>query len=168
MRHHLLSVDPGLRSCGCAVWRDGHLLGAKLVVGVNSADALLADVVEQMVFQVKKWLNTFNCGFDVVAIELPQTYGGRAAKGDANDLIHLALVVGGIHVHLGYPTMLLRPAEWKGQVPKKNRHGENVIEERCKEKLDAAELLLVELPRAKSLQHNVFDALGIGLHVLDR
>lgn len=58
-----------------------------------------------------------------VTIECPQTYGGRAAKGDANDLITIARLVGRFeqaaksneHCHA---VLVVTPQEWKGQTPK--------------------------------------------------
>ena len=49
------------------------------------------------------------------------------------------------------------PAQWKGQTPKK------VTEQRARKALTWDELVAVELPSARSLHHNVWDAVGIGL-----
>lgn len=58
-----------------------------------------------------------------VTIECPQTYGGRAAKGDANDLITLARLVGrfeqaALTNKQCSGVRVVVPSEWKGQVPK--------------------------------------------------
>lgn len=93
-----------------------------------------------------------------LAIEKPQVYVQSKLKGDPNDLIDLAIAVGKISTRFS-EVVMYRPAQWKGQVPK------DIMTERIKLKLSNRELDLVDLP-AKSLQHNVWDAIGIGLHHL--
>jgi hypothetical protein len=102
---------------------------------------------------------------DTVVIERPQVYVHSRAKGDPNDLITLALVAGAIAGGMRTSrTKLLvveyRPAEWKGQVPK------HVMEKRVKRSLAEHEHERVQLPSAGALAHNVWDAIGIGLHHL--
>ena len=53
-------------------------------------------------------------------------------------------------------TILVKPAEWKGQVPKK------IMNERVLSKLSAQERAIVKD------NHNAIDAVGLGLHVLGR
>jgi hypothetical protein len=48
------------------------------------------------------------------------------------------------------------PTEWGAPSEK------GVTEARCREDLTAGEVAKVELPRAKALRHNVWDAVGIG------
>jgi hypothetical protein len=94
-------------------------------------------------------------------IECPQVYVHSRAKGDPNDLIRLALMAGVIVGAIGQKNVVeYRPAEWKGQVPK------DVMTERIKRSLNKGEQSRVVLPRAMSLAHNVWDAVGIGLHHL--
>lgn len=154
----ILTVDPGLRACGCAAWDlNGELLRAGLVVGEPDTSAIVPDVVEAMAGAVERWTSTI-AGVDLLVIERPQTYRGRAQKGDTNDLLDVSLVVGAVHVHIGSSTRYATPAEWKGNTPK------HVTEAQAKEKLSAKERAVIELPgRNKKLASNVWDAIGIGL-----
>lgn len=150
----LLSIDPGLRACGCARWIDGALQQAIFLRG--SKEESLPHAVAQMVNTVRAWSGGKR-DFDLI-IELPQTYRGRAERGDANDLIALGCIVGGIHDALSAAaTIYVRPREWKGQLRKE------ITEARCRAALTLEELRRVKLPSAKSLQHNVWDGVGIGL-----
>ena len=169
----LVSIDPGLRGCGCAAWKDGLLHRAAYVSGQNTLEEKnLSRLVENTTRWVARWILDARAGaFQIDALELvieyPQTYGGRAAKGDANDLIGITLVAGAILGLVQAPTRLVRPAEWKGQVPKQTIHGTNPIELRARGKLSPAELERMDLLH-KRLQHNVWDAVGIGLATLGR
>lgn len=184
----VVSIDPGLRGCGVAAWGNGELHDARYVPGEPRGEAL-AEVVEATAFAVGTWLGAlrrraehaahpggavplgYAPGWDrvQVIIECPQTYGGRASQGDANDLIGVSMVVGAIGAHLGEPWIAVRPAAWKGQVPKKTKHKTNPIELRCRAKMTAAELCRVYLPKSKvNLGHNVWDAIGIGMWHLRR
>lgn len=94
-------------------------------------------------------------------LELPQVYQRGISRGDPNDLIQLAALVGTIQARFRVATTVYLPREWKGQVPKE------IIEARAKGNLSASELSKVEVP-AKSLAHNVWDAVGLGLVYLTR
>ncbi len=156
----LISIDPGLRGCGAALWSDtGELLSAEYLKGSDVLQSALA--WKAMASTVKVWVAAFAPDAKCLAIELPRTYGGRAAKGDANDLIQLAAVVGGIVTRLGLETVVYLPDHWKGQCPK------SVTKERVDAKLSDAEKARIAWPAA-SLRHNVIDGIGIGLHHLRR
>jgi RNase H-fold protein (predicted Holliday junction resolvase) len=156
----LLSVDPGLRTCGVALWNEGILHSAKLVRGHKSefdapAWLTMADAVSAF---------TGDESVDTLVIELPQVYqrGGGKTKGDPNDLIQLAAAVGAITTRMNCTTNIVyRPAQWKHQLPKE------VIEDRTKQILSDVELRRVDLP-AITLRHNVWDAVAIGLYHLKR
>jgi len=149
----LKSVDPGLRTCGVALWRDGVLTRADLVLG--SPKALGFDAWYPMALAVGKHRS------DELAIELPQVYTRGLSKGDPNDLIQLAVIVGMIADSHPMVSIYL-PRQWKGQTPK------DVMTRRIKGKLTDEELACIVLPTQRSLQHNVWDAIGIGLHHLER
>ncbi len=152
----LLAIDPGLRTCGVAYFVGGTLAEAKLVVGPKSGDMAWNEMAGAV--------HASTPFADEVVIELPQVYNVRArSKGDANDLIQLAAVVGALATyHAGRKMQIVRPSQWKGQTKKE------VTKNRCVEKLSEAELARVELPKAKSLHHNIFDAVGLGLWALKR
>ncbi len=168
----LVSIDPGKRGCGCALWQDGELRAAAYVPTLNSLEQEMANIVGSMSCAVEDWIDDLPTGLvsiQSLVVEYPQTYGGRASRGDANDLVAVALVAGaivGCYSHL--PIKLILPAEWKGQIPKKTKHGTNPIELRCKKKLSALEVSKIALPSRAALAHNVWDAVGIGLYYLGR
>lgn len=143
----ILSVDPGVHFHGCALWEGGELASAWLSpsgelshLAIHSRDAL---------------------GVDILVIEIPQIYAIRRSKGGVkgqNDLVNLAFSAGQLAGQVDPERMVLyRPREWKGQVPK------DIMIERIQDKLSPEEHKRVELPRARSKAHNVWDGIGIGL-----
>lgn len=160
----LISIDPGVRGCGCAYWEDGLLKAATYVKARGDGQGQRAQAWLPMAKAVSEWaMSTVGgLGSPICVIELPRVYPGARQKGDQNDLIELAAVVGAIVAMLDVLTAVMYPYEWKGQVPKKIHH------ERAKKRLSAEELSTVTLPSAKGLQHNVYDAIALGLVHLDR
>ncbi len=158
----LITIDPGLTGIGVACWESGELTEACIVVddgyyGISLTRRLLriADLSYDMMVAHKS---------KKLVIECPQTYGGRAARGDANDLIALAQLVGGITVLFGrdIDVQQVTPSEWKGSAPK------HVTEARAREKLSGEEKLRIEIPRSKKQQTDLWDAIGIGLWAFRR
>lgn len=138
----LLAIDPGV-STGCAVFRDGEL-----------ADAWNGE-------PKVAW-------FDRVVIELPQVYTSRLMKGDPNDLITLAVRVGRYTERLTPHAGALehvKPATWKGQVPKDIHHNRMI------KRLGVAEAYLLASvlePMAEKPREDVCDAVALGLWALGR
>jgi hypothetical protein len=166
----IVSIDPGVRFTGVAIW-DHHqsryyLRRAHLVK--NTAKDLAMSVVNVS-------CGTFigNYPFEAVIVELPQVYTRDKSKGDPNDLIAVAAVAGAIMdryaslARVGHKLYVL-PGEWKGGVPKTTKSGQNPIKNRCQVDLRPQELGNIALPTAMSLQHNVWDAVGIGLWYLKK
>lgn len=159
-----VSLDPGLRHCGVAVWRGTGLVWAGLVKGAPTgrgpqAWATMADEVFGAVYQAR--LPDFYVGG--IVTEYPQVY--RHGPGDPADLIELAGVVGAVVAGLSEsPPVHITgylPRDWKGQVPK------DVMCARIMSKLTPADLAAIQ-PCAPSLLHNVQDAIGIGLFHLQK
>lgn len=92
-------------------------------------------------------------------IEVPQVYQGRAQKGDPNDLITLAVEVGRIGACFIGGFELIRPRTWKGTVKKE------IMTKRILSKLTPTEMDVLGVLRQN---HNVVDAVGIGLWKLGR
>jgi hypothetical protein len=91
--------------------------------------------------------------------EKPQVYRGSRVR--AADLVDLAIAAGRMTGNL--PTKYVLPAEWKGQVPKHVQHV------RMWEALSDEEIkILTAVDCAKSLKHNVYDAVCLGLKELGR
>lgn len=158
----LISIDPGLRASGCAMWRDGLLERAALVSSLSES-AATCEAVLTMVREVAQWVDDVGWSSDLrVICEYPRTYGGRASRGDANDLIAVALVSGALVNEFSGATAsrLVLPQEWKGSAPK------SATEARAREDLSRDELARVKLPRGARAAENVWDAVGIGLWAL--
>lgn len=163
---NLVSMDPGIRCCGVAVFKhDGTVprLARALIVRnpVKSGDDLNA--VRLMAKEVLATLrNETYYGYDFVS-EWPQVYRAVRSKGDPNDLMPLAGVVGFVASASWGSVRRFLPAEWKGQMPK------DVCEKRALSRLDAAEqVVLAACAVPASLRHNVIDAVAIGLHAAGR
>ena len=155
MSIHLFALDPGLRGCGTA-WFDktGKLMEVDYVrnsVKTGNGPKAWAGYLEHG-----------RCSADIFISEVPQVYRAGASKGDPDDLIQLAGVVGlftGIieaDEYLG-----VKPREWKGQVPKDVHHA------RLVKTLTPEEMAMVERAAPPSLRHNVLDAVGIGRYWFD-
>lgn len=143
----IVSIDPGVQHHGIAYWYNGVLRHAWLQPSHTSLPKSPLVAVSELV------------------IEIPQTYGGRSAKGDTNDLIDLAFAAGFIARRINAASVVkMRPREWKGQVPKK------IMIERVRSKLKPEETLpaVIALPAQQGLRHNVWDGIGIGLKRLGR
>lgn len=142
----LLAVDPGLNA-GWALFRLGKLVACGLYRGKHVAETV--EAIQQDPFY----------DLDTLVVERPQAYSALKSKADPNDLITLALVAGAaIGAHGWHHLRTPSPAEWKGQTPKEIHHP------RILAALAPAELEILELVKAPaSLQHNVRDAVGLGL-----
>ena len=114
----------------------------------------------------KNWIHTVRAvpamEVDKLLIEDQQVY--RNSGVDANSLLAVARVVGGVAFHVKPGKIeLVRPARWKGQVPKE------ICNRRTVAKLTPSEKVLLELSNCPaSLEHNLLDAIGIGLWAIRR
>lgn len=158
-----LCVDPGLHACGCAVFIDRQLFRAKLIgcgFKLKNSPAGWRAMGEA----VWQWAGAM--GIDRVVVErMAARFGDAPSRTLA--LHGLTGVTGAICAHVigdlecaGY-----FPQEWEGSL---KRDGEfDPVVERIQSRLSPEELARVELPAA-SLAHNVWDAIGLGLHDLGR
>ena len=153
---NLLSVDPG-KCTGYAVF-DGGLLRRAGVASVPSNTPLPE--------KVRRIAGEFTGFYDEAAYELPQVYTRDKSKGDPNDLMPLAAIIGGFVMR--FPETkhtLYKPREWKGQLTKDACHAR--ITERLSE--EEARTLIHSLSFVSAtLRHNALDAVGIGLFHLGR
>ncbi len=153
----LVSIDPGVKVAGIALWENSDLMAAWLVKSdqYRMGCAVIGEISSRVPVEL----------ISALAIEKPQIYHQSKLKGDPADLIELAIRVGAIISHVdpcGDRTTTYLPQAWKGSSPK------DVMVERIKRRLMSDECARVELPRAKGVAHNVWDAVGIGLHHLKR
>lgn len=101
-----------------------------------------------------------------VFMEIPRIYPGSPVR--QNDLIDLTAAGMGVAAKLTNDRVAVKtvePAQWKGQAPKE------VIRKRIKRLLTQSERMRLDLCLKyvkKSLQHNLYDAIGIGLYSLKR
>ena len=169
-----MALDPGLRECGVALFDldTGELLVAGMPTNPERKARGLtawARMAEGVAAFVSSFLEPPRASSEAVAIvvvsECPQVYTAGKSKGDPNDLIELAGVVGRVAGALGASEeRSCLPREWKGTL------NGDVMVERIKARLGERphEHLRVQLPRAQDKHHNVWDAVGIGLHALGR
>ena len=145
----LVAIDPGTEQAGFARFKEGRLTQAVLVREKGSTK-------EQRAWRVACKLGELCQPEDSIILEYPQIY--VRSPGDPDDLLALALVVGGV-LSLQKGGELVRPRTWKGQVPKK------IMVNRILKHLDDAER---ELCKDIKDNHNVLDAVGVGLWKLKR
>ncbi len=169
MSRSLLSIDPGIRVCGASHFQDGELRVSALVRSRCKEGNGAAEAAE-MAHSIATWFVEHvgeTRGLDELAVEWPRMYGGRALRGDANDLIALSGVDTGLAIIFSKARIVsYAPPEWN--TLKRNDKVElDPLVNRIKGRLTEAELGRINLP-AKSLEHNVWDSVGIGLHHLGR
>lgn len=142
----LIAIDPGVHRCGVAFFMDGQLQ--------------LAEYQENSYLFGNEWETSRS--YRNVVVEMPRIYpGAQQRKGDLNDLLNLAAVVG--RVEEKFKTAVVSrvfPQKWKGQVPKQ------VMNARVLSKLSDVERARILSVGAKD--HNTIDAVGIGLWALGR
>lgn len=178
----MLSVDPGTRSCGMAVWEDGKLIYAGVVVreGDELAGPRECAQVARLVwreFMYKPWQPLQSPreaeAPHVLAFEIPQVYQRAAgkSKGDPSKLLPVYGVVSAItalfseEAEVRYGT----PRDWKGGVGKPKSVKEMyAIEPRVMERLSAEERATIVWPKNKQRRWDVVDAIGVGLHHIGR
>lgn len=157
----LIAIDPGLRCSGVAFFVNGKLERAFLARGSKAAGTQawldMAKAIKQECIEYAEIDK-----FDELVLEFPQVYRSKYQKGDPNDLLQLAAVVGviaatGFYTKINY----FLPREWKGQVTKE------ITEARVKKKLSKEELGRIELTKNKKLNTNIWDAIGIGIYYLN-
>ena len=110
---NIIGIDPGL-NCTGVTWKQGD------GVTVNSVRPR-AKCLREKAREIGRIVPSI-C-WDLLVIEIPQVYQGSKQKGDPNDLINLAILVGGIiSVITTYNVALVKPSTWKAQVSKKIHH----------------------------------------------
>lgn len=147
----ILCIDPGVKKAGVALFEpDGKLMTAWLAEGKDWRDT--ADCVMRK-------LPVSACNVSAVVIEKMQIYDSTPLA-HANDCITVALMAGRVtglfSGWVGDHTFEYYPNQWKGQVPKKIMIG------RIKRQLTTSETNRVQ----NGASHDVWDAIGIGLHHL--
>ncbi len=142
-----IGIDPGVRECGVAIEWGSTLRRAYLVRG--SSAEMLRNILQPLATTAAV----------SVCVEGQQFYGTERSKGDPQDLIRLAQVAGymlggivGAHCVLSDSMPL--PRQWKGSVPK-DVHHVRLARDFPQWVQPVAEFT------PKSLQHHVWDAVGL-------
>lgn len=167
----IVTIDPGLHHTGVAIW--DHHLGRYFLKRAHLVTVHCDNLAETAYLQAREaFIGDYP--FEAVIVELPQVYTRDKSKGDPNDLIAVAAVAGAIMDHyIRYSTsetdkQLVLPFAWKGNVPKETKSKQNPIKNRCVADLVPQEMGNVVLPKAVKIQHNVWDAVGLGLWYLKK
>ncbi len=142
----VIGIDPGKRS-GWALFDRGNALVAA------------GTMPEREILDSPPGAERYDVPFGLVVIELPVIYPTR--KTPPADLIDLAVLVGdlrGFYYRAGVEVRLVTPRNWKGTVPKPIHNKRTLAALTPEERA-----LLPKRPRARDYDHNMLDAVGLGL-----
>lgn len=150
---NLITIDPGVKT-GVAVFEKGLLRHCGLLSYDNSQ---LFGYAIQGIFELSPPGR--------LVVEVPRIYNRKRWKGDPNDLI-LNAIIAGICIGKSAEYCIaeeVHVTDWKGQRPK------DVDNAYTRKILSGDELAVLHNERIpKSYEHNVVDAIGIGLWKLER
>lgn len=168
----LLALDPSVASPGAALFMGGRLLVAgrvRVTKRAYQSDGERWLGVAQDILDFAEVHGAYVIeDIETIVFERPQIYRATKSKGDPNQLIGLAgIAMALVGLCKGCsPLKILSPTpdEWTGQVEKdtKGSAKDSPRARRILSRLDDAERKLV--PN----QHDAIDAVGLGLHALDR
>ncbi len=166
-----IAIDPSVNHLAISVWSpEGMLIAALLVYpdGEGAGGTRFNRLVDGLMYAEFEdggiVYHHIDCAKEVVC-EMPMIYPNSTQwKGSPNDLLKLARVVGLLEHRFasrGFRAVL--PREWKGTMSKGQ-----AFEDKVRGRLSKDELHNIELPSAKGDDHNVWDAVGIGLWMCGR
>ena len=168
---HLVCVDPGLRGCGAAWFRDGVLRQAAYVKNPLERDR--GPVVHaEMSLAVSEWWTNIITSYGIGSaercfyVEFPVIYGQAQQKkgGSAsdNDVLDVAGVASSCMARFSRfeERRFFLPRDWKGTIDP------DVMTRRIVSALTESERLVIKSVGSKD--HNTIDAVGIGLAALAR
>lgn len=168
MMGRLVSIDPGYSKRNALGWGAFDRESRKLIAaGITRPLGTIQETAAKFYDEIRHRLGPLTPLNDEAVIEVPRTFG-KFSQVDADDLIKLSLLAGHASGILRVGVWHISPGEWKGQVPP------DVMVKRIQSTLTSAERRLAEdafrrdAPRATSIWHNGWDAIGIGLHKLER
>ena len=150
----IISIDPGTEETGIALYWAGALVDVDVLRvkrSVGNREQRASDMGRLAVGKVSTWRGAAEPLRVVLEV-------------DPDDVMALVLVIGHVwgtfHGLKGNTLELVRPATWKGQVPKR------IMNNRIVSTLTQTEQALVH-DKVRS-NHNALDAVGIGLWALKR
>jgi hypothetical protein len=145
----IVCIDSGAKAAGVSIFENGELTTAWLARG-KTWEETADDVLDKMPVTTDL--------VQTVVIERMQIYDSTPLA-HANDCITLSLMAGRVTgFFLEANIVEYVPHTWKGGVPK------NIMTKRIIDKLSQDEIGRVDLPRAKDLHHNIWDAVGLGIY----
>lgn len=176
--HELLTVDPGIHGSGCALWTGDTLAYAEYVKSRGKEEARPEQRVRAMAEAICACFEDWK----ELVTERPRIYFDKRINPDA--LLPLAEIGAFLAGRFGRSWMAYRPHEWKGSldglamtVRIRERLSDEEFSrivfpqnscEKCRSKVvDVADEKIC-LKSRSCLAHNVYDAVGIGLHHLGR
>lgn len=163
----LLAIDPSIRCAGWSLFTDDGPGRSRLQRAgtVDQNDTGIEERIVGLLEGVKQQLDAFWFTVSHVAVEFPRVYPGPQEE-NPNDLFPMAAQVGALLTVFGFDRVtLIEPKTWKGNVEK------HAFNERILARLTPAELARVpkqKRARKHPYNHNMVDAIGIGLHHLGR
>ena len=162
-----LSVDPGRAALGWAVWYNGRLVDCGLARGPKPARAFTQPSISRVASAALATIprHPYRLG----AVERMRHYPGKGSSdAKANDLLDLQ-AIGGLVVGALVPlasVLYFDPSEWMGgSVPEK---ANQLRVTRALDGNESAVFAQALQMYPKSLQHNMYDGVGIGLHLHGR
>jgi hypothetical protein len=152
----LLSVDPGKRKAGAALWGYSPDRPAGRQVTLIKAATLHASGPKALARAVGEWSSGIIWGEWVC--ERPRDYNGKTAM--AKDLASLRLFLDSLVGEIGPSEARYFPSEWKGQTPK------DIHQRRIAAAMDVFD------PDWRTAcwdeNHDTIDAIGVGLYHLTK
>jgi hypothetical protein len=92
----------------------------------------------------------------------------RSSQKDLNDLLHLPAIGAAVAIAVDAEPIRVHPEQWKHQIPKpENASKPYIVEQRVRARLSVSELDRLPVIRSAK-RHNMYDAIGIGLHFTGR
>ena len=174
---HIVAVDPGAHGAGLSILKDRRLINAQYVRGAKfNAKKEYQTALQYIDFLGERITEEINHILDsdpwprLLIVEWPQVYMSRGknpykAVGEAASLLWLAALAGAIAAYWtrwsGGSVCSVHPHDWKGNMPTETVLTRRIYEELSREELAVLQEGLDNCPA--SLQHNIWDAVGIGL-----
>ena len=113
----VVALDPGLNATGWSIWNHGVLSGCGLI---RTSARSVVERAEQVVHKLLREL-PYGEMVDLV-YEKPQIYQQRKQKGDPNDLVDIAILIGVVVKGVPHHRVVgVEPRTWKGTI-RKTRH----------------------------------------------
>ena len=174
----MLSVDPGTRCSGAALWFNGRLYAAAPIVNLltkGSGPRECAYVAQQIWRWVEAQISMVVPSYPATVVcEYPQIYqrAGGKSKADPNNQLPLACIDGALAAYFPAAQIVVaNPHDWKGGVEKPKKVSEPYpIESKVRSRLLPEEIIAFEKHWPKNGKHSwdLTDAVGVGLHALGR